>query len=111
MVSRFPPPPPDPALANWALVLLFAAAVGTLFSFTAFGLCEEGCDERLGELVGQLIAALLGLAAAVTMAYFAAGGRRRAAGLSLTVTLLLYAVWAVLLDAATHGWGSGPVPL
>jgi hypothetical protein len=44
------------------------------------------------------------------MATLVAAGRMRAAKLCLAAAVIAYAVWAVLLDAATHGWGKGPVP-
>ena len=94
-------------------VLLLLAAFGTLVSLVSFAmLCDENCaGGRPAELSWQLVAACAGLVGAIVMTYFADKDRWRAAVVSLTVTVVLYAAWAVLLDAATHGWGSGPVPL
>ena len=104
-------PPPDRKVVPGAVLLLLAAAFGTFIAFVSYVLlCDENCTGRSWELTWQLLVACAGLAVVALMTYFAATGQRRAADISLLIALVAYAVWAVLLDAATHGWGNGPVP-
>lgn len=99
------------ALTGGAVVLLLAAAFATLIALLSFALlCDENCTGRSWELTGQLVVACAGLVVVGFMTYFTAIGERTAAAISLGVALVLYAVWAVLVDAATHGWGDGSVP-
>jgi hypothetical protein len=48
--------------------------------------------------------AVVGLIPAVVLVVAAALGKRRLALLALAVGVPLYLGWAVLLDAAVHGW-------
>jgi hypothetical protein len=48
--------------------------------------------------------ALVGLVPAVVLIVAAALGKRRLALLALAIGVPLYLAWAVLLDAAVHGW-------
>jgi hypothetical protein len=84
-------------------ILLVAALFGTFIAWLSYGLlCDENCSGRSWELVAQLYLALAGLAPAGLMAYFAFREHWSAALRSLAVGLAVYAVWAVLLSAATH---------
>ena len=56
------------------------------------------------ELDFQLALAAAGFAATLVMRMFVKRGSYRLAGAMLVVALLLFAAWAVFLDAATHGW-------
>jgi peptidoglycan/LPS O-acetylase OafA/YrhL len=99
------------AIKAGSAVLLVAAVLGTLNAWIAYELlCDENCDARRWELTAQLIAACLGLACAAMMTYFAFTGRRKAAAGSLTAGVLFYGAMALFEDAATHGWGNGPIP-
>ena len=48
--------------------------------------------------------ALVGLVPAIVLVVAAALGKRRLALIALAVGVPLYLGWAVLLDAAIHGW-------
>jgi hypothetical protein len=94
-----------------AVLLCVAAGVATLVALAAWGgLCREGTFERCQngdpsfELVFQVVLALTGLGVAVMMCVFEARRSYRAAAAALAVALLIFAAWAVFLDAATHGW-------
>jgi hypothetical protein len=52
----------------------------------------------------QYILAMIGLVPALTLVVAAAVRKRWLAALALAVGVPLYLAWAVLLDAATHGW-------
>ena len=47
---------------------------------------------------------MIGLVPALTLVVAAAARKRWLAALALAVGVPLYRAWAVLLDAATHGW-------
>lgn len=95
-----------------SVVLLLAAVAGTFVAWLGYGLlCDENCQGRSWELTTQLFVAIGGLVAVVSMTWFSFKRRWTAALWALVASLVLFAAWAVLLDAATHGWGSGPVPL
>lgn len=91
-----------------ALVLLagacFAALVAGVVDWLA---CEnEGtpaCD-RQDLAFAQYMLALVGLVPAVVLVVAAALRTRRLAALALAIGVPLYIVWAILLDAAVHGW-------
>lgn len=105
------PNTPQPWVLTGALALTCAAAFGTFVAWLSYELlCDENCVTRPWELDWQLYVACAGLVVAVAMTWSVITGRARAAGVCLVAGLVLYAAWAVLLDAATHGWGKGPVP-
>jgi hypothetical protein len=89
-------------------LLTCAAAFATYFALAVRYLCENDCGTF--EQRWQLYAAVAGLVATVAMTGCVATGRRLAATRLLVIAVVLYAAWAVLLDADTHGWGNGPVP-
>jgi hypothetical protein len=69
--------------------------------------CENEGSEACGRqqiAATQLIVALVGVVPAVALVVTVALGRRRFAGVVLSVGVATYAAWAVLLDAAIHGW-------
>ena len=91
-----------------ALALLggavFAVFVGGVTNWLA---CEnEGTPacERQDLAFTQYVLAIVGLVPALALVVAAALRKRRLAMLALAVGVPLYLVWAVLLDAATHGW-------
>ncbi len=87
-----------------AVVLLLAAAFGTFVAWLAWALDENPTGRSWD--VAQLVIAVGGLASTVGMVNFAFQRRWRAAAIALATSVLLYAVWAVLFDAAVHGgWG------
>jgi hypothetical protein len=93
-----------------AWLLSCAAGFAILVALGAiYGLCQEhqsGCldGEPNLELVLQVPIAVLGFAAALMMWFLAKRRSYRAASGALLVAVLLFATWAVLLDAGTHGW-------
>jgi hypothetical protein len=93
-----------------AWLLSCAAGFAVLVALGSIhGLCQEhqgGCQsgEPNLELALQLPLAVLGFAASLMMWSFAKRRSYRLASGALVVTVLLFATWAVFLDAATHGW-------
>jgi uncharacterized membrane protein YoaK (UPF0700 family) len=72
--------------------------------------CQDGTFDRClngrpsFELVFQFVLAVAGFAVTLVLRLFV---KRRAygrAGSALAVAVLLFAAWALFLDAATHGW-------
>lgn len=91
-----------------ALALLGAAA----FAFLVAGVvnwlaCEnqgtEACS-RQDLAFAQFILAMIGLVPALALVVAAALPNRRMAALALSVGVPVYLAWAVLMDAAIHGW-------
>jgi hypothetical protein len=95
-----------------AVGLVVAAAVGTVAAWQGYShVCGDGGCERSTLLMHwQRIVASAGLASLLVATGFAVRGNRRATTALLLVGVLLFAAWAVLIDAYTHGWGHGPVP-
>jgi hypothetical protein len=99
-----------------ARILGLLAAVGALgaacfavLAATAAGwlACEnEGTEAcaRQDLASTQHTVALVGLVPAIVLVVAAALGKRRLALIALAVAVPLYLGWAVLLDAAVHGW-------
>ena len=88
-----------------------------LFGGAAFALLVAGvvnwlaCENKGSEACGrqslasaQFIVALVGLAPAFLLIVAAAFGKRRLALLALGVGLAVYFAWALMMDAAVHGW-------
>ena len=96
------------------LYLLVALALlgGAVFAFLAAGVVNWLACENQGtpacarqELaLGQFVLAVIGLAPALVLFVAVALGKKRLAALALAVGVPLYLAWAVLLDAAVHGW-------
>jgi hypothetical protein len=82
----------------------FAALIAMLADWIA---CEnqgtEACARQ--DLAStQSTVAIVGLVPAVVLVVAAALGKRRLALVAFVVGVALYLAWAVLLDAAVHGW-------
>jgi len=98
-------------VAVGAASLCVAAGVATLTGAYAWSaLCRDGTFDRCMngnprfELVFQVVLAVVGFVVTLVMYQFV---RRRSyplAGAALAVAVLLFAAWALFLDAATHGW-------
>ncbi len=94
-----------------AAVILFIAVQGW------YGLCADGTSERCEggrpsvEIVVQLVLAVVGMVGVGSAGALAKRGHMRSAIALILGSLLVYGAWVVFLDAATHGWGSGPIPL
>jgi hypothetical protein len=91
-----------------ALALLGCAVFALLVAGAVNWLaCEnEGtpaCD-RQDLAFGQFVLAMIGLLPALVLVVAAAVRKRWVAALALAVGVPLYLVWALLLDAAVHGW-------
>jgi hypothetical protein len=73
-------------------------------------LCQDGTFERClnghpsFELVFQAVLAAAGFAATLVLRLFVNRRSYALAGISLFAAVLLFAAWALFLDAATHGW-------
>lgn len=102
-------PARTPLLLAGAVLLAAAAGFGAFVASLWHEFAFEGADKPW-ELTWQLVVACCGFGATVAMTYLVARGRGAAAAVALVAALLLFAIWAVLVDAATHGWGDGPVP-
>jgi hypothetical protein len=91
-----------------ALVLLGGACFAVLLAGTWNWLaCEnEGTEacRRQNLASAQFMLAIVGLVPALVLVLAAALGKRRLAAIALAVGVPLYVAWAVLLDAAIHGW-------
>jgi hypothetical protein len=89
-----------PLLGSAVFALLVAGAVNWLA-------CEnEGtpaCD-RQDLAFGQFVLAVIGLVPAFVLVVAVAVQKKWLAALALAVGVPLYFAWAVLLDAAVHGW-------
>lgn len=86
-----------------AVLLLCAAGFGLLVAVAAYGLrCSENCTGRSWQLVWQLVVAIIGFFAVFAMTGFVYRGRWNYAATCFVVSLVLYAVWGLLLDAASH---------
>ena len=82
----------------------FAVLVATAVDWLA---CEnEGTPACARQDLASLqqTVAVVGLVPAVVLVVAAVLGKRRLALLALAVGVPLYLCWAVLLDAAVHGW-------
>lgn len=91
-----------------ALVALCGASFAVLLANAVNWLaCEsqgsEAC-ERQDIASTQLVVAIAGLVPAIILVVAVARGNRRLTALALVVGVLLYLGWAILLDAAVHGW-------
>jgi hypothetical protein len=94
------------ALGSLALLggACFAVLLGGAVNWLA---CEnEGtpaCD-RQDLAFAQYVVAIVGIVPALALVVAAALQKRRLAMLALAVGIPTYLAWAVLLDAAEHGW-------
>jgi hypothetical protein len=87
-------------LGGAVFTLLVAGAVNWLA-------CEnEGTPAcaRQGLAFGQYLLAMIGLVPALALVVAAAIRKKWVATLALAIGVPLYLAWAVLLDAAVHGW-------
>jgi hypothetical protein len=87
-------------LGSAVFALLVAGAVNWLA-------CEnEGTPAcaRQDLAFGQYILAMVGLVPALVLLVAAAVQKRWVAALAVAIGVPLYLTWAVLLDAAVHGW-------
>jgi hypothetical protein len=69
--------------------------------------CEENTSEactRQGLADVQHAVAWVGLVPALAFTFAFLTGRRRLAMLALAAAVAVYVTWAVLADAAVHGW-------
>ena len=83
---------------------VLAVLVGAVVNWLA---CEnkgtEACA-RQDLASAQLALALVGLITACVLVLAALLGKRRVAGAAVVVGVPLYLAWALVLDAAVHGW-------
>jgi hypothetical protein len=94
------------------LLVALALLGGAVFAFLVAGVVDWLACENEGTLActrqdlafGQFILALIGLVPALVLLVAAVLRKKRLAALALVVGVPLYLAWAVLLDAAVHGW-------
>jgi hypothetical protein len=100
-------------MARVAYVLGALALLGGAgFAFLVAGVTEWLACENQGTPAcsrqdlasAQFTLATIGLAPALLLVIAAALGKKRIAALALVVGVPLYLAWALLLDAAIHGW-------
>ncbi len=97
-----------------SLASVVAASFGAFIAYLTYGLLCAGsdngsCGADSTAMKAQLVIGLLGLIPVGAMVYFSFKGSRLGAVVSLVVGLLIWAGWAVLNDAAVHGWDSDMV--
>jgi hypothetical protein len=93
-------------------LLCWAAVLALLLALIVWqGFCESGTFERCAngkpsfELVFQAVLAGAGFAGSlVTWLLVRSRSSYAPAGAAFATTVLLFAGWAIFLDAATHGW-------
>ena len=90
----------------------FAALVAlATYEVLCFGETGGASECRDGNpsitMVAQLVLGIAGFTMATGLLVQGLRGRREAARRYLACGLATFAVWAVLVDAATHGWGHG----
>jgi hypothetical protein len=90
------------------LLVLGAAVTAVMFAWVLdWGACLEETSEacsRQGLASLQLAMAAVAAVPALGLAVSIVFGRRRAALVLVVVAAVAYASWAVLADAAHHGW-------
>lgn len=87
-------------LGGAAFALLVAGVVNWLA-------CENEGTEACGRqdlAFAQLVLAIIGLVPALVLVVAAALRKRRIAALAMAIGVPVYLAWAVLMDAAVHGW-------
>lgn len=85
------------------LLALFAVWLANLTrELICYG--DSGTACRMGLMNAQLIAAAAGLLPAGVLVWAVWSNQRRLAVVMLVVGVALYGGWAVLNDAAVHGW-------
>jgi|SRR5918994_971492 hypothetical protein len=95
-----------------AVLLFLAAAFGGFVAWSTHwisclddssSMCPEGVPTTT--MILQLVVGSAGVAIAGAMLVLTLRGRTRAARWALAAGLTTFAAWAVLNDAAVHGWG------
>ena len=101
----------QPAVIAFIAGLVVAATVVTAVAWQGYTrVCGHGCEGSTLLMRGQRIVAVAGFLSLAGALGFAVRGNRRLTGALVLAGVLLFAAWAVLIDAYTHGWGHGPVP-
>jgi hypothetical protein len=101
-----------PGAIAGAFFLLLLAGFGTFVAYAIWVFnCSEGCygsETKSWQASAQLVIAGLGLLAALCTVWFTAVGSKRRAFRALCVTLLLYALWGLLiLTSGSHSLAAG----
>ena len=97
------------AVALLAALVALGAACFAVMAATAVDwlACENEGTEACGrqDLAStQQVVAIIGLIPAIVLVVAGARGNQRLTVLALLVGLPLYVGWAILVDAAVHGW-------
>jgi hypothetical protein len=91
-----------------SLLAVCAAVFGAFFGWVVYGLAKSADGNYDGTVSAvttlQFILGWVGIAPALAMAYFVFRGRNHLAVAGLIVSVTFWAGWAVLNDAAVHGW-------
>jgi hypothetical protein len=98
-----------------SVVAVLAALFGAFIAWVTYALLcassDNGCGTAEGIMKTQLIVGVIGLIPAAAMVYYSFSGSSRRAVIAFVTGLIVWAVWAVLNDAAVHGWGHNMVLL
>ena len=99
-------------VAPASLLLLGLALIAAVIALaSASTLCENGCEGTLGLIRKlQIVAALVGLLPTALVVFFAYRDHRRRMIVAIVMSLVVYAVWGVLLELLSnptaHGVGT-----
>lgn len=98
-----------------AILAVCATLFGALIGWVVYAMAKSADGNYDGDVSTvttlQLILGWAGIAPAVAMAYFAFRGSNRKAMAAFCIGLIVWTGWAVLDDAAVHGWGHDMVLL
>lgn len=89
----------------WLLVgicILMGALVAVVLAAATEGLCENCTDKSQERL--QLVVAFIGLIPVTMLLVAALRAKARSAQIWAAISVVVYIIWAVLNDAAVHGW-------
>jgi hypothetical protein len=105
----------DAFLRILSVTLALGAIFGVCIAWVTYALLcagnDTGCGDAKWIMTTQLIVGLAGLGASAAMVYFSFKGSNRRAVVALVIGVIIWATWAVLNDAAVHGWGRDMVLL
>jgi hypothetical protein len=95
-------------LAVLATLAVCASVFGAFIGWVVYAMAESADGNYDGTVstvrTVQLILGWVGIVPAAAMAYFVFRESNRKAAATLAIGLIVWAGWAVLNDAAVHGW-------
>jgi hypothetical protein len=91
-----------------SLLAVCVAVFGAFFGWVVYAIAKSADGNYDGtvstETTAQFILGWVGIFPALMTAYFVFKERNRQAVAALTVGVIVWAGWAILNDAAVHGW-------